>query len=241
MRRYSAFALASACVAAAPVSAAPLYSNNFDGAVQVAPGVVVVPLTNVGTETATVGAWNANGWAGNYAANRSQGNPAAASVISFSNLPAHTQISVSFLLGFLESWDGSAGDFFRVIADGTPLVFDLTSNNAGSAAEVYGGGTELFDGAQINTNFFFSDTLVNMATASGLTFAHTASTLTLSFQAYGPNWQGAADEGWGIDSLALTFDPAGPVIPEPANWALMMAGFGLAGAALRRRRLPARA
>jgi hypothetical protein len=29
---------------------------------------------------------------------------------------------------------------------------------------------------------------------------------------------------------------AGPGVPEPASWALMIGGFGLAGAALRRRR-----
>jgi hypothetical protein len=31
-------------------------------------------------------------------------------------------------------------------------------------------------------------------------------------------------------------DPTGGAVPEPASWALMIAGFGLAGAALRRRR-----
>ena len=42
-------------------------------------------------------------------------------------------------------------------------------------------------------------------------------------------------------SLDVTYNetspnPTGPGVPEPASWALMIAGFGLAGAALRRRR-----
>ena len=38
-----------------------------------------------------------------------------------------------------------------------------------------------------------------------------------------------------IDNLEAT--TRGAVVPEPATWALMIGGFGLAGAALRRRRL----
>lgn len=54
--------------------------------------------------------------------------------------------------------------------------------------------------------------------------------------------------GPGINSLAFAFDPAigsskqfrveglSSVIPEPATWTMMIIGFGLAGATLRRRR-----
>ncbi|HEY9235888.1 MAG TPA: PEPxxWA-CTERM sorting domain-containing protein [Phenylobacterium sp.] len=54
--------------------------------------------------------------------------------------------------------------------------------------------------------------------------------------------------GPGITSLAFTFDPAigsgkqfrveglSSAVPEPATWAMMIAGFGLAGATIRRRR-----
>ncbi len=39
---------------------------------------------------------------------------------------------------------------------------------------------------------------------------------------------------WGVRTLGV-FSPTGGV-PEPAAWTLMLSGFGLAGASLRRRR-----
>ena len=43
-----------------------------------------------------------------------------------------------------------------------------------------------------------------------------------------------------IDNLAISRIPtAGGGVPEPASWALMITGFGLAGTAMRRRRLSA--
>lgn len=47
--------------------------------------------------------------------------------------------------------------------------------------------------------------------------------------------------GWwnnsGISTVTITYTPSGqtPPVPEPATWALMIAGFGLAGFAMRRR------
>jgi hypothetical protein len=43
--------------------------------------------------------------------------------------------------------------------------------------------------------------------------------------------QGLGDEGWGLERILVTGG-----VPEPATWALMLSGFGLAGVALRRRR-----
>lgn len=46
----------------------------------------------------------------------------------------------------------------------------------------------------------------------------------------------------GFDNFEFdTVTPLAAAVPEPANWALMIAGFGLAGVALRRRRTPAAA
>lgn len=242
MSRLTTFLIAAAALTSAPVAAAPLYSNDFDGNVTVGSGVVVTPLTNGVTETATTGAWNGNGWSGNIFVNRSTGNPAASSVLTLSNLAPHSTVSIAFLLGFMESWDSSDGgccspDFLRVIVDGNPILVDLTTNNTLGSVEAYGGGTELFDSVQLNNeNFGFSDTLVDMSTAGALTFAHSGSTLTLEIQAYGAGWQGGGDEAWAIDKLALTYDARARGVPEPAAWAMMIAGFGLAGAAARRRR-----
>ncbi len=46
-----------------------------------------------------------------------------------------------------------------------------------------------------------------------------------------------SDHGLGVDNVALSFTTATTgAVPEPATWAMMIAGFGLAGAAMRRRR-----
>ena len=40
---------------------------------------------------------------------------------------------------------------------------------------------------------------------------------------------------FGIDNLVFTPNAVAPVVPEPASWAMMIAGFGLVGGTMRRR------
>ncbi|HLZ73865.1 DUF642 domain-containing protein [Phenylobacterium sp.] len=67
-------------------------------------------------------------------------------------------------------------------------------------------------------------------------------TETLSFVASGAStaltFTGNVGQAYiGLDNVSVVETAAPGAVPEPAAWALMIAGFGLAGAALRRRRL----
>jgi hypothetical protein len=61
----------------------------------------------------------------------------------------------------------------------------------------------------------------------------TAGVHTLRFAYVSEYLENVEDEAWAIEDLRITGPSAG--VPEPATWALMILGFGGAGAALRRR------
>lgn len=220
-------------------AAVTLYANDFDGGVVVDGGVGVAGFTNGGLDTATAGVWNADGWSGSVFRNASTGNPALLSELTLSNLAPHSAVEIDFLLGLLESWDSSDGgccapDWLDIYIDGS-LVGSLTTNNALGTVEDYDGGTELYEGVQINTaSYYYSDALIDMSTAGFLSFAHTGSTLTLGLQARGAGWQGGSDESWGIDSLQISYDGQRSEVPVPGTLPLL--GIGLAGLGLARRR-----
>ena len=65
-------------------------------------------------------------------------------------------------------------------------------------------------------------------TAGGVAFAGTA---------YSIDFGGTANQT-GYDNITFGSDtPGGGTVPEPATWGLMIAGFGLVGASMRRRRI----
>jgi hypothetical protein len=143
---------------------------------------------------------------------------------------------VSFLLGFLDSWDSTNGspapdDLISVFVDQV-MVGQYTSNNAAGSVAQYGGGSLVFAGVQFDANQFYTDYVVDYSADAAYTLAHTVSTLTIGLQAGGAGWQGGTDEAWGIDNLVVTLAPA----PEPASLALMLAGLAGLGHMARRRR-----
>lgn len=216
--------------------AAVLYSNDFDNPSFLAPGVVLTtPLTNgvFPYQTAVNNNTLWPTWKDKYFANQTL----QSTVLELSNLPAHDQVDLNFTLGFLGSWDSSDGynppspDYLKIVIDNNPnpVLMDLTTNNAIGTVQYYAGGTVLGHIVSASSNYVFLDTVVDMATAPALTIPHTGSTLKLEILGYGPSYSadvtwppggsGPAqpvppavwDEGWGMDSLSISYRVPGPL------------------------------
>jgi len=151
-------------------------------------------------------------------------------------LGAHTTLHLSFDLAFIDSWDGflapgncCSPDVLNVNIDGVaPQAYTWNGGN-GASPPVFGPGTVVGTGSY-GFNGSWTDAVVHY----DFLFAHSASTWTMGINFGGAGFQGGDDESWGIDNFHLAAVTGG--VPEPATWAMMIAGFGLAGAALRRRR-----
>ena len=95
----------------------------------------------------------------------------------------------------------------------------------------FGPGTAVVGTGHYGFNGSWTDAVVHYS----FLFPHVSSNWNMKINFGGAGFQGGDDESWGLDNFSLRAVPPGGV-PEPASWALMIAGFGLAGAALRRRR-----
>lgn len=167
---------------------------------------------------------------------RFSGSAPTSTTLSLAGLSAHTDLTISFDLYVIQSWDGtgnlgSGPDALKFTADGTVLLDATFANRIGSTqsysdATPLGGGP--FDAktdadAEANlgyADFFGSSTTYNLS----FTIAHSASDLSLVLEGFG--LQDIGDESWGIDNVVV----AAPV-PEPATLAVV--GLGLV--AMRRR------
>ena len=140
--------------------------------------------------------------------------------------PASAQGGLFFLSGSQTYLNYAAG--FT-----TGFSFNYTAVGVGGAVEVYDG---------LNGAGNLLATLNLTTTASACAPAYNAG--FCPFSAFGVNFAGTA-KSISFAGVAnqivfddITFGSAtpGPSVPEPASWALMIAGFGMVGSALRRRR-----
>lgn len=128
------------------------------------------------------------------------------------------------LLGF-RTIDGQncCTDTFSLRINGA-LVFQGVFSLGGGGSETWTAGPGISVSGSGNTRQI---SLGFNATTGANTFAFDYGAL-----------QGFNDEAWGLDNVSFTAqvsDPTG-AIPEPGTWALMILGFGGAGAVLRRQR-----
>ncbi len=227
--RTIATALLAVAVAAvaAPAAAAidiPVWSTNFDN------GQVFQSTGPFGYESATYtagGAAIANsqslpGFGTRYLRNSSKGE----TVFSFTGLDPHESLTLSFDIAFLDSWDRATDttwgpDYLFVTTNGVTQQWGL--NHAGQInwpGTLIGRGSFAANGSWQDSVHRFQFLIPNQS-----------SDFTFSIRAGGKGYQGGNDESWGIDNISLVAQ-----VPEPASWAMLIAGFGLVGTAARRRR-----
>jgi hypothetical protein len=224
---------------AASAADVTLFSTDFNsttaysGVIAVTTGGTGSVLNNSGCTGTICGAYYHNGSGG-------AGLPSTFFTVTLANLPALSGLAFDFTGLFQDSWDSTNGspapDYLEVYANGA-LVTQLTADNAsGNVLDIDGGMSTAFGnffGGSWNDRVFDSQTYASSPLLN---------TFTLAFRAAGAGWQGGDDESFGLDNIVITGTLAPEnTVPEPATWALLIGGFGLAGASLRRRRAAAAA
>jgi RHS repeat-associated protein len=133
--------------------------------------------------------------------------------LSLAGLPAHAQVTVSFNLLAIGSWEGNSATagpdaFSLALGDGGPTLVNTTFSNvttAGNDRQAYpdafpGGDNPARTGAsEVNPSGFQSPTSIYALAA---TFAHADPTLALDFAASG--LEALANESWGIDNVCVS-------------------------------------
>ena len=122
-----------------------------------------------------------------------------------------------------------------VTPDGTGLVSGFSHTASLTAAGVLAGLDLNGAGTSWTGNFFSHDVVTGIDTCyvtggAGCVFGSKGAGLFVGGQT-SPQFQSGGGEELRVNELRLA-----AAIPEPASWALMIGGFGLAGAALRTRR-----
>lgn len=156
-----------------------------------------------------------------------QFGPTAATSLSLNELPPHSEVSVSFDLFIIGTWDGNqvslptCGSFggqlvgpdeWRVAVAGGETLLNTTFSNIHNHLECWtfmqafpeefpGGDHPPFtNAAEVNTLGYEVDAIYHLS----FTFAHAAEALELDFSSLG---RGDADEGWGLDNVVVEVGP----------------------------------
>lgn len=131
-------------------------------------------------------------------------------------------------------------DFGSVSSRGGPVLLNFSLFNIGDANSA---GLELYQINGPGNSMFTSNvsTFLNLAGGASNNYSVTLNPLNLGvangiytflFRDYAPGVSGGQNYSLTLNLLGSVYDP----VPEPANWAMMLMGFGFVGAMARRRR-----
>lgn len=207
--------IAAMCAAAGAASAQQVFSSDFESGLP-------AEFSGSGAVEGTQG-YASYGFGSQFLRNDTLGSP---SILTLTNLPAHTSISIDLVLAAIDSWDSTNGnpspDFFNISVDDVSVFQATFANTSGSNSY----GPLLVDNAGLGFSGY-ADDAADLSTEALLhNIPHTASTVVIKFYASGGGWQGGFDESWAIDNLSVT------VVPAPGAAAMGLLGL----AAMRRRR-----
>ena len=110
------------------------------------------------------------------------------------------------------------------------MMFSLSDSSGGSRlgvrpAYAAGTGSGTYSGAR---DLLVGPTFDLFTGADGL--------LRIEFSDEYDDIRNGVDGRWQSGTITLTYNPVTSAVPEPAAWAMMIAGFGIVGATLRRRK-----
>jgi hypothetical protein len=135
--------------------------------------------------------------------------------LTLTGLPAHDRLSLGFLLGVIDSWDGT--ELLEVRVDGHLLFshsFQLAVGDSSSYAAPE--GALLSSGSDLGFSsdaFFVHDRAYDMSLEPAFkTVVHSADTAVVTWSlgatsgSAAQNWQGGTDESWAMDNVVVKVD-----------------------------------
>ncbi|MCC6652055.1 MAG: hypothetical protein IT348_12965 [Candidatus Eisenbacteria bacterium] len=234
----AAFCAASITMLPALAGAADHWSTGFESGI---PAEISAPGATVqGTQ----------GWA----ALGHPGNTYGASFLRFSaltlsdtklvlrGLPAHTHVSLGFLLSLIDSWDGT--ELYQVTVDGDLLFSHWFQLATGDTTDYPAApGTILSMGTNLgfsNGSYYGRDRAYDLGNEPAFQdIPHTADSLVVVWKlsavsgGAAQQWQGGTDESWAIDNVRVSLRLAGADVEAAPAGALALAIAGAQPSATR--------
>lgn len=151
--------------------------------------------------------------------------------LTLTGLPEHTHVSLGFLLGLIDSWDGT--ELMQVQVDGQLVFshwFQLATGDDSSydapAGALLSSGTNL---GWSSGSYYGRDRLLDLSLEPAFQqIPHTAGTLTVTWTlgavsgGAAANWQGGTDESWVLDNLTVAVGGGASAVPLPTAGARLL-------------------